>query len=125
MSVHVDGPEMSKILGERAQLSLFNALPCADLAPRDAQDLMAYPFFSLAKSRRTAPIRFEAGDVSLVVEGLPEHGIATIWDADVLIWAASCEGSIGCCGCSPGVVLRDWESPNPLSNQSRSPDEHP
>jgi plasmid replication initiation protein len=80
---------MSKVHDERAQLSLFNALPCADLAPRDAQDLMAYPFFSLAKSRRTVPIRFEAGNVSLLVEGVPEHGIATIWDADVLIWAAS------------------------------------
>jgi plasmid replication initiation protein len=80
---------MSKALAERAQLSLFNALPCADIAPRDAQDLMAYPFFSLAKSRRTVPIRFESGDVSLAVEGVPEHGIATIWDADVLIWAAS------------------------------------
>ena len=32
----------------REQLDLFRALP-GDLAPRDAQDLMAYPFFSLAK----------------------------------------------------------------------------
>ncbi|WP_398494340.1 replication initiator protein A [Variovorax sp.] len=71
------------------QLALFRALPEEGMAPRDAQDLMAYPFFSLAKSRRLTPIRFEAGDVSLVVEGVPEHGIATIWDADVLIWAAS------------------------------------
>ncbi|MGJ7524867.1 replication initiator protein A [Variovorax sp. GB1P17] len=74
---------------ERAQLPLFRALPASDLAPRDSQDLMAYPFFSLAKSRRTVPIRFAAGSVSLTVEGVPEHGIATIWDADVLIWAAS------------------------------------
>lgn len=35
---------------ERDQLDLFRALP-GDLAARDAQDLMAYPFFSLAKSR--------------------------------------------------------------------------
>ncbi|WP_296560769.1 replication initiator protein A [Pigmentiphaga sp.] len=74
---------------ERAQLTLFRALPSDGMAPRDAQDLMAFPFFSLAKSRRIVPIRFEAGDVSLTVEGVPEHGIATIWDADVLIWAAS------------------------------------
>lgn len=74
---------------EREQLALFRALPEEGMALRDAQDLMAYPFFSLAKSRRLAPIRFEAGEVSLVVEGVPEHGIATIWDADVLIWAAS------------------------------------
>ena len=80
---------MSKRPSEREQLSLFRALPGGDMALRDAQDLMAYPFFSLAKSPRTVPIRFEAGGVSLTVEGVPEHGIATIWDADVLIWAAS------------------------------------
>ena len=80
---------MSRRPSEREQLPLFRALPGEDMALRDAQDLMAYPFFSLAKSRRTVPIRFEAGGVSLTVEGVPEHGIATIWDADVLIWAAS------------------------------------
>src|SRR5437899_10855613 len=77
-----------KYLSERDQLSLFRALP-GDLAPRDAQDLMAYPFFSLAKSRRIVPIDFSAGTVTIRVEAVPEHGMATIWDADVLIWAAS------------------------------------
>lgn len=70
------------------QLDLFRALP-GDMAPRDAQDLMAHPFFSLAKSRRTTPIDFRAGGVTVRVEGTLEHGIATIWDADILIWAAS------------------------------------
>jgi len=73
---------------ERAQLDLFRALP-GDLAPRDAQDLMAYPFFSLAKTKRVVPIDFRAGSVAIRVEAVPEHGMATIWDADVLIWAAS------------------------------------
>ncbi len=73
---------------EREQLELFRALP-GDLAPRDAQDLMAYPFFSLAKSRRTTPIDFKMGAITIKVEATPEHGMATIWDADVLIWAAS------------------------------------
>lgn len=73
---------------EREQLDLFRALP-GDMAPRDAQDLMAYPFFSLAKSRRTAPIDFRSGGITVRVEGTQEHGIATIWDADILIWAAS------------------------------------
>ncbi|AUA74274.1 RepA replication protein [Pseudomonas aeruginosa] len=73
---------------QREQLDLFRALP-GDMAPRDAQDLMAYPFFSLAKSRRTAPIDFRSGGVTVRVEGTREHGIATIWDADILIWAAS------------------------------------
>lgn len=73
---------------EREQLDLFRALP-GDLAARDAQDLMAYPFFSLAKSKRVVPIDFRAGSISIRVEAVPEHGMATIWDADVLIWAAS------------------------------------
>lgn len=73
---------------ERAQLDLFRALPGVS-APRDAQDLMAWPFFSLAKSRRTKPIDFRMGKVSIRVEAVPEHGMATIWDADILIWAAS------------------------------------
>lgn len=73
---------------ERGQLDLFRALPGA-FAPRDAQDLMAYPFFSLSKTHRIAPIDFSAGDVSIRVEAVPDHGMATIWDADILIWAAS------------------------------------
>ena len=77
-----------KYLSERDQLELFRALP-GNLAPRDAQDLMAYPFFSLAKTKRVVPIDFRAGAISIRVEAVPEHGMATIWDADVLIWAAS------------------------------------
>jgi len=75
-------------ISERGQLDLFRALP-GDFAPRDAQDLMAYPFFSLSKSHRVAPIDFAAGNVSIRVEAVPDHGMATIWDADILIWAAS------------------------------------
>ena len=75
-------------LSERGQLDLFRALP-GDFAPRDAQDLMAYPFFSLSKSHRVAPIDFCAGKIAIRVEAVPDHGMATIWDADILIWAAS------------------------------------
>src|SRR5258705_8054487 len=77
-----------KSRSERNQLELFRGLP-GDLAPRDAQDLMAYPFFSLAKTKRIVPIDFRAGAIAIRVEAVPEHGMATIWDADVLIWAAS------------------------------------
>src|SRR5947207_2867933 len=73
---------------QHEQLDLFRALP-GDMAPRDSQDLMAFPFFSLTKSRRTAPIDFRASGITIRVEGTQEHGIATIWDADILIWAAS------------------------------------
>jgi plasmid replication initiation protein len=50
---------------------------------------MERPFFSLSKSRRTTPILYKAADVEVQVYGLPEYGMATIWDADILIWAAS------------------------------------
>lgn len=72
----------------RLQLDLFRSIP-GDIAPRDSQDLMAWPFFSLAKSKRTRPIDFRMGDTWILVEATAEHGMATIWDADVLIWAAS------------------------------------
>ena len=50
---------------------------------------MAYPFFSLAKAPRTTPVDFRMNEIVIHVEAVPEHGMATIWDADVLIWAAS------------------------------------
>lgn len=71
-----------------SQLDLFHAIP-GDFAVRDAQDLMTWPFFSLAKSKRVRPIDFKMGNVTINVEATPEHGMATIWDADILIWAAS------------------------------------
>src|SRR5438105_9387374 len=83
-----NSPSQRQRRSERDQLELFRALP-GDLAARDAQDLMAYPFFSLAKSRRIIPIDFRTGTILIRVEAVPEHGMATIWDADVLIWAAS------------------------------------
>ncbi|MGI9359971.1 MAG: replication initiator protein A [Parasphingorhabdus sp.] len=71
-----------------SQLDLFHSIP-GDFAVRDAQDLMTWPFFSLAKSKRVRPIDFKMGNVTINVEATPEHGMATIWDADILIWAAS------------------------------------
>ena len=52
-------------------------------------DLMERPFFSLAKAKRVTPILYSARDIEVHVYAVPEHGMATIWDADVLIWAAS------------------------------------
>ena len=90
MALAMSSPSLPQAqpMQQHEQLDLFRALP-GDMAPRDAQDLMAYPFFSLAKSRRIAPIDFRSGGVTVRVEGTQEHGIATIWDADILIWAAS------------------------------------
>ena len=73
---------------ERERLDPF-IVATGDASPRDQRDLMERPFFSLAKAKRTTPILYEAGDVRVEVFAVPEHGMATIWDADVLIWAAS------------------------------------
>ena len=73
---------------ERSKLEPF-VVATGDASPRDQRDLMERPFFSLAKTRRTAPILYQAGDIRVEVYAVAEHGMATIWDADVLIWAAS------------------------------------
>ncbi|MBA4172561.1 MAG: RepA replication protein [Hyphomicrobium sp.] len=79
---------LSHFPAEGHQLDLFVSAG-GDIAARDAQDLMAWPFFSLAKTKRVRPIDFRMGEVSILVEATAEHGMATIWDADVLIWVAS------------------------------------
>ena len=73
---------------ERASLDVFEALS-GPVAPRDQRDLMERPFFSLAKAKRVTPISYKAGTTEVQVYAVPEHGLATIWDADVLIWAGS------------------------------------
>ncbi|RWO24845.1 MAG: replication protein A [Mesorhizobium sp.] len=73
---------------ERSKLDPF-VIATGDASPRDQRDLMERPFFSLAKARRTTPILYEAGGTRVEVFAVAEHGMATIWDADVLIWAAS------------------------------------
>ena len=56
---------------------------------RCIQLLMAHPFFSLSKTPRLTPIDYANGTAAILVEATGVHGIATIWDADILIWAAS------------------------------------
>lgn len=72
------------------QFDLF--LPyIADLPFRDQREIMERPFFSLAKSRRVKPIDYTSPDGKLWVHvsSSPEYGMATIWDADILIYCAS------------------------------------
>jgi plasmid replication initiation protein len=77
---------------DRNEIELFRALP-EELAPRHAQDLTAYPFFGLSQSRRVMPIDLRMGQITIRVEAAPDHGMATIWDADVLVSAARKYGS--------------------------------
>lgn len=62
-----------------------------DLALKDQRELMERPFFSLSKRKRLKPIEYASpdGEVTVRVSANPQFGIATIWDADVLIWATS------------------------------------
>ncbi|NJR80355.1 replication initiator protein A [Sphingomonas corticis] len=72
------------------QFDLF--LPyLADLPLRDQREMMERPFFSLAKSKRVKPIDYRAPDGKLWVHvsANPDYGMATIWDADILIYCAS------------------------------------
>jgi plasmid replication initiation protein len=71
-----------------SQPDLFINLP-SDIPARDQQDLMERPFFSLSKNKRTAPIEYKVGENYIKVTAPVEYGMATIWDADILIWAAS------------------------------------
>jgi plasmid replication initiation protein len=70
------------------QLDFFSAA-YADIPIRDQRDTMERPFFSLAKKPRKTPIEYEVGGVIVKVYPVKEFGIATIWDADILIWAAT------------------------------------
>ena len=72
------------------QLDLF--LPnIVDLRFRDQKDTMERPFFSLSKAKRMKPIEYQNDNDGIFVTVQPhqDYGMATIWDADVLIWAAS------------------------------------
>lgn len=72
------------------QFDLFIPL-MRDVALKDQRETMERPFFSLQKRKRLKPIEYKSGDgeVSVKVEAVPAYGMATIWDADILIWAAS------------------------------------
>lgn len=72
------------------QIDLF--LPyLADLDLRDQREMMERPFFSLSKSKRLKPIDYTSpdGKTWVHVSANPDYGMATIWDADILIYCAS------------------------------------
>ena len=73
-----------------AQFDLFVPF-ISDLPLRDQRETMERPFFSLAKRKRLKPIEYVSPNGEVFVNVFPnaEFGMATIWDADILIWAAS------------------------------------
>lgn len=81
---------MSALSDPTRQFDLFVPF-VADLPLRDQRETMERPFFSLSKNKRIKPIGYTSpdGKIYVHVSPNPEFGMATIWDADILIWAAS------------------------------------
>jgi len=75
---------------QKGQFDLFSPY-LADMPLRDQRETMERPFFSLAKRKRVKPISYTSpdGSVWVTVKAVPDYGMATIWDADILIWATS------------------------------------
>lgn len=79
---------MERIRVTADQLDLF-IFSIADFRFRDQRETMERPFFSLAKGKRLKPIEYDSGGIVVKVQPHQDYGMATIWDADILIWAAS------------------------------------
>ena len=76
----------------KVQFEMFFTLPdFSDISLRDYQETMQRPFFSLSKRKRVKPIDYVSPDksVSVHVSPNPAYGMATIWDADIMIYLAS------------------------------------
>jgi len=73
-----------------SEFDLFLPL-MGDLPLKDQRETMERPFFSLQKRKRVKPIEYRSpdGDTWVKIEAIPAYGMATIWDADILVWAAS------------------------------------
>ena len=63
----------------------------SDVPLKDQRETMERPFFSLQKRKRVKAIEYRSpdGEAWVKVEAMPAYGMATIWDADILVWAAS------------------------------------
>ncbi|BCK76647.1 replication protein A [Acetobacter aceti NRIC 0242] len=54
--------------------------------PCDIRDLMGRPFFALGHMARLEPLRYRSRQMEIVVEASAPLGMATIRDADILLW---------------------------------------
>ena len=74
-------------MSEIVQMEIFE-VSTVDPPLRDNRDAMEYPFLSLQKGR-TKPIEYHRGNVDLEVHAPEKFGLASIWDWDLIIFAAS------------------------------------
>jgi plasmid replication initiation protein len=84
----MEGPPMGTSMTATKQLDRFVAF--GDVPLRDDKEAMSVPLVSLSKKKRTKPIEWRSSDGQYVrVTANATHGMATIWDMDILIWAVS------------------------------------
>jgi plasmid replication initiation protein len=91
-------------MGEVVQLEIFG-VSAVDPPWRDNRDAMEYPFLSLQK-KRTRPINYRKGNVHLSIAADVRFSIATIWDWDLIIFAASHLNDAIEAGLSPSPRIR-------------------
>ena len=90
--VEIEGELKTALKERKVQFEMFFTLPdFSDISLRDYQETMQRPFFSLSKRKRIKPIEYTSPDksVSVHVSPNPAYGMATIWDADIMIYLAS------------------------------------
>jgi plasmid replication initiation protein len=90
--VEIEGELKTALKERKVQFEMFFTLPdFSDISLRDYQETMQRPFFSLSKRKRIKPIDYTSPDksVSVHVSPNPAYGMATIWDADIMIYLAS------------------------------------
>jgi len=75
-------------LPDFTQLDLF-AADFTDIATRMLQDVMWRPFFALSNKPRFEPIVYSSENVEIMIVGSKPFGIATVFDADILMWLIS------------------------------------
>jgi len=76
----------SVALGEQALLQLDSPLMGG---PSNQRNIMVYPFFDLDRKSTRTHLTFHHGDTRIEVKALSGQGVATIYDRDLVIYAAS------------------------------------
>jgi plasmid replication initiation protein len=81
---------MKRKTGRPRQLDLFVAF-VGDVPFRDDREGMSVPLVSLSKGKRVAPIKWTSanGEQWVRITANATHGMGTIYDLDVVIWAVS------------------------------------
>ena len=91
-------------MGEVVQLEIFT-VSAVDPPWRDNKDAMEYPFLALQK-KRTKPIEYSSRGIHISIDFDRRFSIATIWDWDLIIFAASHVNDAIEAGLSPSPRIR-------------------